>query len=177
MHSITPDLMLDHVRQIYAAVTGTELPVPAASSPTPAVENVTAEQVAARFMELTQVARMLPQVARRVAPFTFVPPIDVIDRRAALGDLIVEIDLPGISPETVEVAVSGDSLVVSGVRGATVAANGQTIRWGEIPRGPFRRVVLLPPWAVSETLHKEHRDGVLIVTFGKKGAGGAKAKA
>jgi HSP20 family molecular chaperone IbpA len=174
MQRVTPELMIDHVRQIYQAVTGADLPVQAASSSSS--PEVPAEIVAARFAELDALARMLPQVGARLPPFSFVPPIDIIDRKS---ELVVEVALPGVSKENVDVKVVGDALVISGVREWQSGSNGHgpSTRFGEIPRGPFRRVVWIPAHLANEPIHTEHHDGILVVTFGKKVAGAAKAKA
>jgi HSP20 family molecular chaperone IbpA len=142
----TAELMRDQIRAIYHAVTGSDLPEREAqggAAPTPPP----AEEVSRRFAELEAWSRQVPSVAERVPPFSFAPPLDAYreDR-----ELIVELALPGVEKSDVEVQLSGDLLSVSGVRAGGAIGNGRTYFHAEIPRGPFRRVILLPHPVMGE---------------------------
>ena len=56
------------------------------------------------------------------------------------GALLIELALPGVTREEVVVEVTGNVVAVSGTRGGGAGALLHT----EIPRGAFRRVLVLP---------------------------------
>jgi HSP20 family protein len=173
MQRQTYDLMIDHVRSIYRAVTGGDLPHETrAGEPPPAFGFD--EVLMHRFAELDACARFVPQIGTRVPPLGFQPPIEVIDRGA---DLVVQVALPGVAREDVTVEVVGGMLVIAGLRHGE-PINGQVYRHAEIPRGPFRRVLPVPTEAATEPLRVEVKDGLLRVAMPKHGAkGGGVAKA
>jgi HSP20 family protein len=168
----TSELMLEHVRSIYQALTGSELKdVPVHAPLPPAPQAV--DWLLARFAELESLRRLVPGLASRVPPFGFVPPVDVVESK---GEIVVELDVPGATPDAVEARVQGDLLVISGVRNEHTGASERHYRWTEIPRGPFRRVLPMPHDATAEGLRVDVQKGVLRVHLPKVG-GGAVAKA
>src|SRR4051794_33263966 len=104
--------MHDHVRAIYRAVTGRDLPEPEGSG-TSTAEPASARQVERGFAELETMARTIPTVADRVPPFSFAPPLDAYrtDR-----ELIIEIGVPGVDRDDVRVSLSKDTLFIEGSR-------------------------------------------------------------
>lgn len=163
MHRLTHDLMLDHVRAIYHAITGTELPelkMPAPLPPGPEAVDF----VAARFAELEAFARLIPAAAARVPPFAFAPQIDVVDRTK---EFVVEVALPGVDRESVEAKVVGETLVISGVREWDARTNHRVYRHAEIPRGPFLRVLTLPPDVSGEPMRVEMTNGIMQIRLNK----------
>jgi len=173
MHRLTYDIMRDQVRAIYQAVTGAELPekaeVPGAL-PLPAGPEAS-EVVSRRFAELDAYARLLPGVAARVPPFAFAPLVDVVEREK---ELVVEVALPGVTKDDVQVELSGGLLVITGVR-AGEPPNGRGYRYAEIPRGPFRRVLALPPDVSGDARRVEVEHGVARIRLHKTPAPVAKA--
>lgn len=163
MQRITHELMLDHVRAIYQALTGADLPSIEGHAPLPPGEEAEA-LVTSRFAEVETSARFLSTVAGRVPPFAFCPLVDVVERK---NEITVEVSLPGVPREAVDVRVAGDMLFIEGVREWDVGANGHAHRTAEIPRGPFRRVILLPPSAAGEPKRVESHDGILRITLAK----------
>jgi HSP20 family molecular chaperone IbpA len=133
------EMMHDHVRSIHRALTGGDPPAPAREDlPT---ETTTPEHVARKFAALEALARTIPQISERVPAFSFAPPFDLIDTER---EVIVELGLPGVAREDVDVDLEGDTLVVSGARSTGVALDGRIYLRAEMPRGPFRREVRLP---------------------------------
>src|SRR5262244_2129142 len=96
MHRQTHELMLDHVRAIFHAVTGGELPKIDGPATLPSGE-AGADLVARRFAELDTLARLLPSVAARVPPFAFSPLVDVLQLTKRKPELLIEVALPGVS--------------------------------------------------------------------------------
>jgi HSP20 family molecular chaperone IbpA len=173
MQRQTYDLMIDHVRSIYRAVTGSELPHEARSGEPPPAFGFD-EILLRRFAELDACAHLVPPIGERVPPLTFSPPVEVIDRG---GELVVQVALPGVNRDDITVEVIGGYLVIAGLRHGE-PTNGQVYRHAEIPRGPFRRVLPLPTEAAPEPLRIDVKEGLLRVTMPKQGAkGGGVAKA
>jgi len=173
MQRMTYELMRDHVRAIFAAVTGGELPQhPEVRGSLPLPSGPEAiDLIARRFAELEAYARMIPEVAASLPPFAFTPLLDIIDRER---ELVVELAVPGVIREDVNVDVSGGVLVVSGVRSGE-PTNGHVFRHAEIPRGPFRRMVILPGDVKADTKQVEVKDGIVQVRLAKVSAPIAKA--
>lgn len=164
----TIELMRDQVRAIYRALTGTDMPESEASTPGRDVEM---EEVARRFADLEAMARRIPIVMERVPPFSFAPPVDAMD----VGhELVVEVALPGISKEDVEVRRSGDLLSVSGVRNGAPASNGRSWFLAEIPRGPFHRAIRLP-YPIQSEPRVEVEGGIVRIHLAKTPVGPAQA--
>jgi HSP20 family molecular chaperone IbpA len=138
MREPTVGMMLDHVRTIHRAVTGADPPdggVHADAGVTP-----TASAVAGRFAELESLVRSLPGIADRVPPFSFSPLADII---AVEREIIIELGVPGVEARHVHAELTGDTLVVTGVR---APESGELRVWlhAELPCGPFRRELQLP---------------------------------
>lgn len=168
MHRNTYELMLDQIRAIYRAITGSDVPEGEVTLPAGA-HAAKPDDVARRFAELEAMARTIPAVAERVPPFAFSPPLDVID---AENELLIEAAVPGIERSDVNVDLSGDVLVLSGMRVGEKAANGRVFRHAEIPRGPFRRVVLLPYPVMGEPRAEVER-GLIRIHIAKLPKGSA----
>jgi HSP20 family protein len=133
------EMMRDHVRAIHRAVTGDD--PPDAEPPEGEAPALSRESVSERFGELEAMARSIPLIARRVPPFSFSPPLDVIGSER---EVILELGVPGIELRDVEVEVEGNTLVVSGSLPTNQALNGRIYFHAEMPRGPFRRSIRLP---------------------------------
>jgi HSP20 family molecular chaperone IbpA len=161
MHGTRLEMMHDHVRAIHRAITGSD-PPDSGSTPTehPAL---TLEQVAERFAELEAVARSLERIAERVPPFSFAPPLDIINTEK---EMIFELGIPGVDRSDVEVEVFGDSLIVSGAVSTSRALDGRVYIRAELPRGPFRRAVRLPEPA-SGPARIEVENGIVRVRLSK----------
>jgi HSP20 family protein len=97
---------------------------------------------------------------------TFSPTIDIEQDADAYT---VTVDLPGVSPENVEVNVSGRRVTVSGTRTETRESTdeeGQVIR-RERFTGSFERSFTLPGAIDATEVETEHEDGVLTITIPK----------
>jgi HSP20 family protein len=151
--------MLDHVRAIHRALTGAD----PEESPEGTRPPATPEQVARHFAELEFLARSLPAVAERLPPFSFVPPLDII---VTGREVLVDIGVPGVTREDVQVDVAGGVVTVSGSRTGELEADGRTYHHAELPRGPFSRVVRIPI-ATSGDPKIEVKDGVIRVRLTK----------
>jgi HSP20 family molecular chaperone IbpA len=157
------EMMHDHVRAIHRAVTGGD--PPEASLPRELGEPPTLDSLLRRFAELEALARTAPPIAERVPPFSFAPPLDII---ASERELIVEVGVPGIAADDVDVELNGQTLTISGARPTGVALNGRIYLRAELPRGPFRREVQLPP-STSGRPRVEVENGIVRVRLARAG--------
>lgn len=156
------ELMRDQVHAIYRALTGSDLD----AGDAPISEEATVEEVERRFIELEAIARTLPSVAERVAPFSFTPLLDAV----VAGDtLIFDLALPGVEAGDVDVRVDGERLVVSGFRKGEARSDGRECVHAEIPRGPFTRTVPLP-FEIEAKPQVELDRGVLRVRVTRRSA-------
>jgi HSP20 family molecular chaperone IbpA len=154
------ELMHDHIRAIHRAITGSdppERPVPDEPSP-PSLE-----QLARDFAELETLARALPFIAERVPPFSFAPPLDLIGTER---ETVVELGVPGIDRNGVEVELEGDRLIIWGARSIEMPFDGRIYFHAEMPRGPFRREVRLP-YPVTGRPRVEVENGIVRVRISK----------
>ena len=101
-------------------------------------------------------ARTRPQVA-------WEPPVDVLEtERMAL----VLVALPGVDLESVEAAIDGDELVVSGARVYPPEMRTAVIHRLELPQGRFERRVRLPPGRYA-AIERSSSHGCLLITLKK----------
>ena len=89
-------------------------------------------------------------------------PVDVC--RAEDGSYLVEADLPGVDPDSVEVTVEHGTLTIRAVRTPHYGQSEQVIA-AERPQGSFTRLLTLGEGVDSENLTAGYADGVLHVTI------------
>jgi HSP20 family protein len=155
------EMMHDHVRAIHRALTGSDPPeveLPEGEAP-----EIDRDSVNRRFGDLEAMARAIPQLAERVPPFSFSPPLDVIGGER---EVILELGVPGIERGDVEVQLDGDTLTISGARSIHQALGGRIYFHAEIPRGPFRRTFRLPE-PTTGAPRVEVENGVIRVRLAK----------
>ncbi len=78
----------------------------------------------------------------------------------------VELELPGVKPEQLDIAVQQDQLTIKVERSET-PAQGVTYHRRERPLGSFTRVLTLPAQVDAEKVDANLRDGVLRITLPK----------
>jgi HSP20 family molecular chaperone IbpA len=155
------ELMREHVRAIHRAAVGTDLPeqlsLPDGSAPPPL------DTLVARFAELEGMVRQLPALAERLPPFGFAPPLDVIDTER---ELVVEVGVPGVDKDDLQIEVRGQTLAISGSL-AEPTGNGRVYYHAELPRGPFSRVVALPSAVTAEPPRFDVQRGLIRIRLTK----------
>jgi HSP20 family protein len=93
----------------------------------------------------------------------FVPRVDVYYcGERAPEKAVVKAELPGIELDSVNLEVTGRTLVISGERGLR-ETEGRTYQQIELPSGPFRRVVELSVDVDAEQAQATYEDGILRV--------------
>ena len=101
--------------------------------------------------------------ARAQAP-SWEPPVDVIETADAV---LVEVALPGVSPDAVAIGVEAGGVTVSALRAFPAREGGARILRVEIPYGRFERRIQLPMHALELT-GRTLRDGCLTLRFAKR---------
>lgn len=106
-----------------------------------------------------------PEAERTAVPAAMVPATDVIERDAAIE---LRVDLPGVSPEAIEVKLDGNVLTLSAERSAesTDEQNGWVRK--ERSWGRFARSFVLPETVEGTEPQAAYKHGVLTVTLPKK---------
>jgi HSP20 family protein len=112
--------------------------------------------------------RQFFRVASAEAAHAWEPPIDVVES----GELLqVHIALPGVSPDSITIALEPGGVMVSALRPFPCRETGAHIHRIEIPYGRFERRVALPlhdPYMPIELAGKQLAEGVLTLTFRRK---------
>jgi HSP20 family protein len=93
------------------------------------------------------------------------PTMDVISRD---GDLVLQVELPGVRLEDVDVAVQDGMLTISGEHKVEQEEEREDYFVRERRYGSFRRSMALPEGVSEDDIRARFRDGVLEVTL--KGA-------
>jgi HSP20 family protein len=96
---------------------------------------------------------------------TWKPLCDVFETE---NQLIVVVDLAGISPTEVDVTIQSRKLTLKGERKEIPSPPKKDYHQMEIPFGPFFREIELPEDVDGETVNARYRDGFLIIECNKK---------
>jgi len=108
------------------------------------------------FRELDQVAQqVLRQPARPGAP---------MDAYRHGDQFIVQFDLPGVDPSSIDLTVDKNVLNVTATRQRTFA-EGDEVLIAERPQGEFRRQLFLGEQLDTDSIGAEYQDGVLTLTL------------
>jgi HSP20 family protein len=84
------------------------------------------------------------------------------------GNVVAEMNLPGVDPEKVEILIKDDHLKISGSRDEKKEIKGENYYRREIKRGNFERVVKLPTAVKADKAEAEYKDGILKVIIPKE---------
>jgi HSP20 family protein len=82
------------------------------------------------------------------------------------GELLAEMELPGVKSEQIEVSVTGDELTVR-VERPDVTENDVTYHRRERPAGSFTRILSLPCAVDAQRVEADLRNGVLTLRLPK----------
>jgi HSP20 family protein len=154
------DELIGQVEKLYQSLTGQEAPAPRETPYAP----IPPEKDPERHLS-EQVDRLLTSLGP-LSPATtltrvWVPSLTLWETPT---EIWVCLDLPGVTRETVQVRVLGRGMLeVSGERRAPRREAEARRLHDESPRGPFRRVVALPPRASIEHIEARVREGVLEI--------------
>jgi len=99
-----------------------------------------------------------------VSGFGVYPPVNVFDRGDAY---VVKAEVPGVTPDKVEINVEDDTLTLRGERVFSEPNRDAAFHRRERGQGQFRRVVRLPGRVAADEAKAQYRDGVLTVVVPK----------
>lgn len=95
----------------------------------------------------------------------WIPRVDVIELEEQVQ---VDIDLPGVTAEEINITLAGNMLTLTGTRNTgTMATSGQTVRISERPSGQFRKSVPMPVAVDPDQVSAAVKNGVLTVLLEK----------
>lgn len=130
-----------------------------------------------RWDPFRELQREMGRLFDSIDPFTSArsvrsyPPINVYDA----GDrYILSAQLPGLSPEDVELTMAGDTLTLRGERKKNEGIKEDNFRRQERPVGRWSRTITLPDRVDSSQVSASFSRGILTVTIPK--AEGAKPR-
>lgn len=82
-------------------------------------------------------------------------------------EVIVVADIAGVASENIDIAVEGNSLVISGIRREPESATRRNYRQMEISYGTFERVLVLPAKVDAERAKADYDAGFLEIRLPK----------
>ncbi len=97
-----------------------------------------------------------------LSPFVGHPPADM---RETDKGLELNIELPGLKPEDVQLSIRGDSLVLSGEKAEASDSGEGAFRFSERRFGRFERTFALPPGADRSKIDAAFQDGLLRIAI------------
>ena len=92
------------------------------------------------------------------------PAIDVIE---LTGEILVQIELPGVAAESVQLSLVGNMLTINALRLRPEYPPDARFHLKERTVGHFQRSIPLPSAVNDEAIHAETRDGLLTITLRK----------
>ena len=106
-------------------------------------------------------SRLLPEL-RAVSAWS--PSLDLSESEKGIT---IRAELPGVDPENIDVAVSGNVLTISGEKKEEHEERSQSVYRSERRFGSFRRSVALPESVDSEKVSADYDKGVLTIHLAK----------
>lgn len=96
------------------------------------------------------------------------PPVNLHETEEGF---VLTAELPGVSPEDIDVSIEGATVTLAGERKVEYAAgDGTSVHRRERPTGTFRRAFELPTEIDVENARASHKNGVLTLTLPKSPA-------
>lgn len=95
----------------------------------------------------------------------WIPAVDVRETRETLE---IQVEVPGIDPKDIQVAVENGILVIKGSRHFEKATEGETYHRVERAYGSFERSFTLPTNIDPEKVKAAYRHGVLLLSLAKR---------
>lgn len=85
--------------------------------------------------------------------------------------LVLALELPGLDPDTIDLRIEDDGILVQGERSMQGGGAGEQFHRVERSYGKFARRFPLPSHADRGAVQAAYRDGVLEIRVGKRGEG------
>jgi HSP20 family protein len=144
---------------LYQSVTGREAP---ARAETPYAAIPPEKDPEAHVGEqIDRLLRSLSQVSQQpIMRSGWAPPISVWH---GTGELLINVDLPGVARDDLHVRVANGVLQVSGMRPAPIPDGPRVPRYAEQPFGTFQRMIPIPGDVAADQMQAQLKEGVLTV--------------
>lgn len=84
------------------------------------------------------------------------------------NNVIVKVNLAGIEPDKIDIAVTLDSVKISGISEEEEVVDGEDYFMKEIKRGSFERVIRFPFRVEMDKASAEYKNGILKITIPKR---------
>ncbi len=92
------------------------------------------------------------------------PSIDVSETD---GEIVVKAEIPGVSPEDVDISIEDNHLIVSGEKRQESRDENRNYYRLERSYGSFRRSIALPPGADADNVKASCKEGILSIVIPK----------
>ena len=160
------DNVIGQVERLYRSVTGREVP-PIQEQPYAVIppEKAPEEHVQEQVDRLVE---SLIEFSGQSALAGWKPPISIWEGR---DEVIITVDLPGVTRDGVHVSFTRGMLDISGTRPARGSQDSSQVelRYNEHIYGKFRRPIPLPPGLATDRLQAQMRSGVLEIRVPRTG--------
>ena len=100
-------------------------------------------------------------------PSAWLPAVDV---SAGKENIVVRAEVPGVSPDNLEVTVTGRVLTIAGEKRESEQGKDEGVHYAERRFGSFRRSIKLPTDVETDSITASHKDGVLEIRLDKSKA-------
>jgi len=107
---------------------------------------------------------LFPELMVKGFEGTWVPTLDLAENDTAF---VVQIEVPGMPKENLDVKLTGEVLTISGHREYAKEVPGENFLYREREAGKFVRTLRLPVPVVEGKIEAHYTDGVLKVTLPK----------
>ncbi len=95
------------------------------------------------------------------------PWMPAIELRATKTELILQAQVPGLAPESLDIQISDDTVFLTGEYEEMPVTKDQSVMRSEFHYGKFSRIVPLPSAIQQEKVNAEIVDGLLTLTMPK----------
>ena len=114
------------------------------------------------FQEIETIKQQLDNIFEDLTPTTteWMPAIDLVD---AGNDYVLEVALPGLKADDINIEASRKSIAITGERSAAEVDDSKQVLRRERRYGNFRRVVNLPVAIDHEQVSADYSNGILTV--------------
>jgi HSP20 family protein len=122
------------------------------------------------FGSLVEAGRLFDTFAGRPmagATQTARPWLPSVDMHETKDDLVLRVELPGVTEKDVAVSIIGDLLTIKGERRWDDQSKDQKFLHVERAYGQFERLIQLPMAVQADKVKAAYRDGVLEITLPK----------
>ena len=114
--------------------------------------------------EMDRLFETLTERDENLYPSAFAPAAELqIDR----DNVYLHLEVPGLSPEEIEVQVTADSVIIEGERKERLHIEEQGVKRSEFRYGKFHRTIGLPEKVQRDRVQAKYEHGILKLTLPK----------